>query len=164
MSCAICSPSGLSVAVGSWDRVRIFDWSPRKKIWEESISRNLPNFYTVSALAWRRDGSKLIIGGLCGSVEQFETILRKSIVRGSHEVTYVGPNQVVIKSLANKHSRPVIVNSQSGSEIDDVKVLGRTNNRVIARTADTLLVCDIDANLLSEIPWDNTDGKFYKYF
>ncbi|XP_058794797.1 intraflagellar transport protein 172 homolog [Phymastichus coffea] len=166
MSVACCSPSGLSVAVGSWDRVRIYDWSPRKKLWEETISRSLPNFYTVTALAWRRDGSKLVVGGLCGAVEQFETILRKSIVRGSYEVTYVGPNQVVIRSLANKHSRPVIVNSQSGGEIDDVKVFGRTNNRVVARTADSLLICDIDADLLSEIPWDAANGGerfFFEY-
>jgi len=73
---ACCSPSGQSVAVGSWDKVRIFDWSPRRSIWEETNVRDLPNFYTITALSWRRDGSKLIIGGLCGSVEQFETILR----------------------------------------------------------------------------------------
>jgi len=73
---ACCSPSGQSVAVGSWDKVRVFDWTPRRGIWEETNVRDLPNFYTITALAWRRDGSKLAVGGLCGGVEQFETILR----------------------------------------------------------------------------------------
>lgn len=110
MTVACCSPSGQSVAVGSWDKIRIIDWSPRRSVWEETNCRNLPNFYTVTALTWRRDGSRLVIGGLCGAVEQFETILRRSIIRGSHEVSYVGPSQVVVRRLDNKNP-PVIIRS-----------------------------------------------------
>lgn len=99
MTVACCSPSGQSVAIGSWDKVRIIDYSPRRAVWEEAIVRSLPNLYTVTALAWRRDGSRLVVGGLCGAVEQFETILRRSIVRGSYEVAYVGPSQVVVRPL-----------------------------------------------------------------
>lgn len=92
-------------------------------------------------------------------MEQFETILRKTLVRGNHEVAYVGPSQVVIRSLDGSR-RPVIVKSQSGSEVEDVKVLGRTENRVVARTSVSLLICDIEQNLLSEIPWENKNGMY----
>ncbi|KAL7308007.1 hypothetical protein TKK_0000095 [Trichogramma kaykai] len=163
MSVACCSPSGQSIAVGSWNKLRIFDWSPRKNLWDESVVKALPNFYTVTAIAWRRDGSRLVIGGLTGAVEHFETILRRSVVRGSHEVAYVGPSQVVVRSLEDKHSRPVVVKSVSGHEIDDVKVMGKRDNHVVARTAGTLIVCDIERNALSEIPWEDKHGseKFY---
>lgn len=159
---ACCSPSGQSVAVGSWDKIRLLDWSPRRGIWEEANARNLPNLYTVTALTWRRDGSRLVVGGLCGAVEQFESILRRTIVRGSHEVAYVGPSQVVIRPL-NGSSRPVVIRSQTGSEIEDVRVLGRRDNHIVARTSSTLLVSDIELNLLSEIPWDERGGgdKFF---
>ncbi|OXU27721.1 hypothetical protein TSAR_004638 [Trichomalopsis sarcophagae] len=162
LSVACCSPSGQSVAVGSWDKVRIFDWSPRRNVWEENNSKSLTNFYTVTALAWRKDGSKLVVGSLCGAVEMFETILRRTLLRGSHEVSYVGPSQVVIRSLEGK-SRPVVVKSNSGAEIEDVKVMGRSDNRVVARTPISLLICDIDQNLLSEIPWEDKNGseKFF---
>ncbi|KAL0119649.1 hypothetical protein PUN28_007825 [Cardiocondyla obscurior] len=160
---ACCSPSGQSVAVGSWDKVRIFDWTPRRSVWEETNVRDLPNFYTITALAWRRDGSKLVVGGLCGSVEQFETILRRTVVRGSHEVAYVGPSQVVIRPLNNSSQRPIVIRSQTGLEIEDVRVLGRRDNNVVARTAHTLLIGDIELGLISEIPWDDRSGgeKFF---
>ncbi|XP_012058709.1 PREDICTED: intraflagellar transport protein 172 homolog [Atta cephalotes] len=163
---ACCSPSGQSVAVGSWDKVRIFDWSPRRSIWEETNVRDLPNFYTITALSWRRDGSKLIVGGLCGSVEQFETILRRTVVRGSHEVAYVGPNQVVIRPLSDSSQRPIVIRSQTGLEIEDVRVLGRRDNNVVARTAHTLLIGDIELGLISEIPWEDRSGSekfFFEY-
>ncbi|XP_043507001.1 intraflagellar transport protein 172 homolog isoform X3 [Frieseomelitta varia] len=162
---ACCSPSGQSVAIGSWDKIRILDWSPRRSVWEEANSRALPNFYTVTAISWRRDGSRLLVGSLCGAVEQFETVLKRTVIRGSHEVAYVGPSQVVIRPL-NEGNRPVIVRSQTGYEIEDVKVLGRADNNVVARTANTLLLADIELNLISEIPWDdksNSEKFFFEY-
>lgn len=99
LTVACCSPSGQSVAVGSWNKLRIFDWSPRRSTWEEASTRDLPNFYTVTAVAWRKDGSRLVVGGLCTALEMFETVLRRTVVKGSHEVAYVGPSQLVIRSL-----------------------------------------------------------------
>ncbi|XP_033332650.1 intraflagellar transport protein Oseg2 [Megalopta genalis] len=165
MSVAYCSPSGQSVAIGSWNKIRILDWSPRRSIWEEANSKFLPNFYTVTAIAWRRDGSRLVAGSLCGAVEQFETVLKRTVIRGSHEVAYVGPNQVVIRPL-QEGNRPVIIRSQTGNEIEDVKVLGRTDNNVVARTANTLLLADIELNLISEIFWEdksNSEKFFFEF-
>ncbi|XP_076397740.1 intraflagellar transport protein Oseg2 isoform X2 [Megachile rotundata] len=162
---ACCSPSGQSVAIGSWNKIRILDWSPRRSIWEEANTKALPNFYTVTAISWRRDGSRLLLGSLCGAVEQFETVLKRTVIRGSHEVAYVGPSQVVIRPL-HEGNRPVIIRSQTGNEIEDVKVLGRADNNVVARTANTLLLADIELNLISEIPWDdksNSEKFFFEY-
>ncbi|XP_076636937.1 intraflagellar transport protein Oseg2 [Colletes latitarsis] len=162
---ACCSPSGQSVALGSWNRIRIMDWSPRRDIWEEANVKSLPNFYTVTAISWRRDGSRLLVGSLCGAVEQFETVLKRTVIKGSHEVAYVGPSQVVIRPL-KEGNRPVVIRSQTGHEIEDVKVLGRADNNVIARTADTLLLADVELNLISEIPWDEKSSSekfFFEY-
>ncbi|KAH0950735.1 hypothetical protein HN011_002331 [Eciton burchellii] len=163
---ACCSPSGQSIAVGSWDKMRILDWTPRRGVWEETNVRDLPNFYTVTALAWRRDGSKLVVGGLCGGVEQFETILRRTVVRGSHEVAYVGPSQIVIRSLSDSSQRSIVVRSHTGLEIEDVRILGRRDNNVVARTARTLLIGDIEQGLISEIPWEDRSSSekfFFEY-
>ncbi|XP_015430536.1 PREDICTED: intraflagellar transport protein 172 homolog [Dufourea novaeangliae] len=165
ISVACCSPSGQSIAIGSWNKIRILDWIPRRSVWEEANSKSLPNFYAVTAISWRRDGSRLVVGSLCGAVEQFETVLKRTVIRGSHEVAYVGPSQVVIRPL-QEGNRPVIIRSQAGHEIEDVKVLGRTDNNVVARTANTLLLADIELNLISEIPWDdksNSEKYFFEY-
>lgn len=53
-------------------------------------------------------------------------------------MTYVGPSQVLVKPL-NSESRGVILKSQFGHEIDDVRIMG--NDRyLVARTPDTILL------------------------
>lgn len=61
------------MAIGSFDRLRVYIWNTRKSIWEETFPKEITNFYTVTALAWKRDGSKVTCGGLCGAVLMFES-------------------------------------------------------------------------------------------
>lgn len=56
---AACSPSGQSAIVGSYDRLRLFNWSPRKGLWDEAKPKEIANLYTITALGWKYDGSKL---------------------------------------------------------------------------------------------------------
>ena len=44
-----------------FNRLRIFNWSPRKGLFEEAEPKEIPNLYTVTAMAWKKDGSKLVI-------------------------------------------------------------------------------------------------------
>lgn len=71
-TCAACSPSGQSFVVGSFDRLRVFNWSPRRESWEEAPSKDIANLYTITALCWKNDGSRLVAvsqrGGPSGMV------------------------------------------------------------------------------------------------
>ena len=60
-TCAISSPSGHTVVVGSFDKLRVFNWLPRRDIWEESQPKVIQNLYTVTAMSWRKDGSRIAI-------------------------------------------------------------------------------------------------------
>lgn len=91
-------------------------------------------------------------------------VFRRTVVRGSHEVAYVGPSQVVIRPLNDSSQRSIVVRSQTGLEIEDVRVLGRKDNNVVARTARTLLIGDIELGLISEIPWEDRSGNGEKFF
>uniref|UniRef100_F7BYN0 Intraflagellar transport protein 172 homolog n=1 Tax=Macaca mulatta TaxID=9544 RepID=F7BYN0_MACMU len=91
---AVASPGGQSVVLGSYDRLRVFNWSPQRSIWEEAKPKEIANLYTITALAWKRDGSRLCVGTLCGGVEQFDCCLRRSIYKNKFELTYVGPSQI----------------------------------------------------------------------
>ncbi|KAF7269422.1 hypothetical protein GWI33_017527 [Rhynchophorus ferrugineus] len=158
---AICSPSGQAVTVGSFDRLRTFIWNTRKSVWEETPPKIIKNFYTVTALSWKRDGSKITCGGLCGAVMVFESVLKRTVWKDKFEITYVGPSQVLVKPL-DTNERGVILRSQHGGEIDDVKIMGR-DCYLVAKTRETLLVADLQRNLLSEVPWNNPERneKFY---
>ena len=100
-------------------RLRAYNWAPRKKSWEESTPKNIPNLYTITALAWKRDGSRLMVvsfhvlaclwghlfmshvccagglqGSLCGAIDQFDCSLKRFLYKNKFEMTYVGLSQV----------------------------------------------------------------------
>ncbi|XP_063226619.1 intraflagellar transport protein 172 homolog isoform X1 [Bacillus rossius redtenbacheri] len=159
---ACCSPSGQAVAVGSYDRVRVFSWSPRKAEWEESKSVEVRNLYSVTALGWKKDGSCVACGSLCGAVQLFESVLRRSVWHGKFEMTYVGPSQVLVKPTT-PGARGVILKSQYGYEIEDVRIMGQ-DRYLVARTPETLLLGDLQRNLLSEVLWAGSGSHERFYF
>ncbi|XP_074640366.1 intraflagellar transport protein 172 homolog [Tubulanus polymorphus] len=155
---AVCSPSGQSIVVGSFDRLRVFNWSPRKGCWDEAKSKDIPNLYTITAMAWKRDGSRLTAGTLCGGVELFDCCLKRAIYKNKFEMTYVGLSQVIVKNLST--GTRVVLKSYYGYEIDEVKIKG--NDRyLVAHTSDTLMLGDLVENRLSEVPWQSGGNEDY---
>lgn len=53
------SPSGLSVVLGSYNRFHTFNFNPERSQWEEAPVKIVENFYTVTAMSWKPDGSRL---------------------------------------------------------------------------------------------------------
>ncbi|KAF8563376.1 Intraflagellar transport protein [Paragonimus westermani] len=158
---AVSSPSGQSVAFGSFDRIRIFAWSPRKSSWEECKPKVIKHLYTITAMCWKKDGSKLTVGTLCGGVEQFDCCMKKRIYKNTFELNYVGPSQVIVRNL--KTNDKIVVQSCFGYEIDDVRVMG--NDRyLVAHSSDTLVLGDLKGNRLSEVHWNNKGQKAKFYF
>ncbi|ELV13731.1 Intraflagellar transport protein 172 like protein [Tupaia chinensis] len=157
---AAASPGGQSVVLGSYDRLRVFNWSPRRSIWEEAKPKEIASLYTITALAWKRDGSRLCAGTLCGGVELFDCCLRRSIYKNKFELTYVGPSQVIVKNLSS--GTRVVLKSHYGYEVEEVKILGK-ERYLVAHTSDTLLLGDLNTNRLSEVAWQGSGGN-EKYF
>ncbi|KAG8430928.1 hypothetical protein GDO86_019734, partial [Hymenochirus boettgeri] len=123
---AVSSPSGQSVVVGSYDRLRVLNWSSRRGLWEEAKPKEIPNLYTITSLAWKRDGSRLCAGTLCGGVEQFDCCLRRTVYKNKFEMTYVGPSQVIVRNLSS--GTRVVLKSHYGYEIDEVAWQGSGGN------------------------------------
>ncbi|KAI4469975.1 hypothetical protein MML48_1g12569 [Holotrichia oblita] len=155
------SPSGQAVVVGSFDRLRVYAWNPKMSIWEETAQKDIKNLYTVTALAWKRDGFRVAVSNLGGSILFFETVLRRSIWKDKYEITFVGPSQVLIKHLQGEHEN-IIVSSNYGNEIEDIKIMGR-DNYIVARTSDTIIIGDLVKNMISEVLWNNS-GKHEKFY
>ena len=59
--CAAASPSGQTFVLGSFNRLRVYNWSPRRESWEEMPPKDIPNLYTITALSWKADGSRLAV-------------------------------------------------------------------------------------------------------
>lgn len=37
----------------------MFNWAPRRGVWDEAKSKEIPNLYTITSLSWKKDGSRL---------------------------------------------------------------------------------------------------------
>ncbi|KAM4529832.1 intraflagellar transport protein 172 homolog [Fundulus diaphanus] len=157
---AVTSPSGQSVVFGSFDRLRVFNWAPRRSLWDEAKPKEITNLYTITSLAWKKDGSRLCAGTLCGGVELFDCCLRRTIYKNKFEMTYVGLSQVIVRNLSS--GTRVVLKSYYGYEIEEVKILGK-DRFLVAHTSDTLLLGDLLSNKLSEVPWSGSGGneKFF---
>jgi intraflagellar transport protein 172 len=159
---ACCNPTGQQVAVGSYNRIRMYNWSPRKGLFEEGEPKELTNFYTITSMAWKYDGSKLAVGNLTGCVDWYDCSLKKQLYKGKFEMTYVGVSQVIIRNITT--NQRVDLKSHYGYEVFEVKVLGK-DRYVVAHTAETLMIGDLASGNLSEIPWRSSgpgnEEKFY---
>lgn len=159
---AACSPNGQAVAFGSFDRIRIFAWSPRQGAWSESATKEVACLYTLSSLLWRRDGARLALGSVSGAVLLFESVLRRTVWQDKFELIFVAPSQLLVRSLTEP-SQALTIESQLGLEIDDVRIMGR-DNYLVARTEESLILCDLTRNLSSEVPWTASGHHERFYF
>lgn len=71
--------------------------------------------------------SRLVVGSICGAVLLFESVLKRTVWHDKFELTYVTHSQLLLKSLQESESTVLIVESQLGLEIDDVRFMGMSN-------------------------------------
>uniref|UniRef100_A0A8D3EAU2 Intraflagellar transport protein 172 homolog n=1 Tax=Scophthalmus maximus TaxID=52904 RepID=A0A8D3EAU2_SCOMX len=149
-----------SCVVSLTSKLRVFNWAPRRSVWDEAKPKEILNLYTVTSLCWKKDGSRLCAGTLCGGVELFDCCLRRAIYKNKFEMTYVGLSQVIVKNLST--GTRVVLKSYYGYEIEEVKILGK-DRYLVAHTSDTLLLGDLLSNKLSEVRWPGSGGneKFF---
>lgn len=55
----------------------------------------------------------------------FESVLRRTILQDKFELTFVAPSQVLVKELHGANDENVLIESQLGLEIYDVRIMGK---------------------------------------
>lgn len=75
-------------------------------------------------------------------------MLKRTIWKDIYEIIFVGPNQILVKTL-NGSQKEISVLSEYGGEIEHVKIMGR-DNYLVARTNSTLIIVDLVRMLTSE--------------
>ncbi|CUT99105.1 intraflagellar transport protein 172 [Echinococcus multilocularis] len=153
---AVSGPGGHVVAIGSYNKIRVYNFSIRKNVWEEFPPKVIRNLYTITAMCWKADGSKLTIGTLCGGVDQFDCCMKRKILR-YFEFVYVGPSQIIV--LNKQTQDKTLLRSNYGYEIEDVNVMGG-DSYLIAQTSDTLILAHIPTKELSEVHWKKNGTKY----
>ena len=101
---AAFNPSGETVVVGSFNRFRTFQLNPLDGSWQDAGIKQVDNMYTVTALAWKCDGSRLTVGSLCGAVDLYDACIKRVRYKGRFEFTYVSTSTVIVKRLTGAHA------------------------------------------------------------
>ena len=157
--CARFNPAGEAVVVGNYNSFYVYTYNHRTDTWDQAETKEVPNLYTVTALAWKADGSRLALGSLCGVLDIYDACIRRSHYKGKFEFTYVSLSQVIVKRLAgsDRAGDRIQLKSIYGCEITKINI--HRDRFVVANTVDhaygkeTLLLGDLETFKLSEIMW-----------
>ncbi|CAN0070450.1 unnamed protein product, partial [Laminaria digitata] len=114
------NPTGDAVVLGNYDNFHVFSHNHRAGTWEEAGKRTVENMYTVTALAWRADGSRLAVGSLCGAVDVYDACVKRTRYKGRFELTYVSLSQVIVKRLSS--GSRIVLKSHFACEISRVNI------------------------------------------
>lgn len=88
----MASPNGDLVVLGNFNRFYLYNYNQKRSQWEEIGIKHIENYYTITAVCWKNDSSKLVIGSLCGSVDTFDLSMKKIRYKGKFDLNYIGPS------------------------------------------------------------------------
>jgi len=117
--CGKISDSGDAIALGNFNAFYVYLYNERKQVWE-SCAKKIENYYSITSLCWKPDGSTLVTGNLINSVDLFEACLSKTIFKDIFEITYVSHNQVVIKN--NQTQKRLVIKPKLSSQIMKINI------------------------------------------
>ena len=158
-TCAAFNPSGETVVVGSFNRFRTFTLGQQDGAWQDAGIKQVDNLYTVTALAWKCDGSRLTVGSLCGAVDMYDACIRRVRYKGRFEFTYVSTSTVIVKRLSS--GARIVLKSHFGYEVTKINIY--EDRFLVARTMETLLMGDLETCKLSEVPWAGSGSEKYHF-
>ena len=118
--CCAFNPSGDTVAFGCYNGFFIYSYNVNKAVWEEVMRKNIENFYSCSAVAWKPDGSKLTVGSLTGTVDVYDACVKRHRYKGKFEFTYVSKSSVIVKTL--KTGMRIVLKSVYGYEVEKINI------------------------------------------
>lgn len=156
--CAALSPAGETIALSNYSSILVLGFNSKRQEWEEKEWYHIKDYGQITAMSWSPDGSKLLIGGSCGSIDALEVSLKKLQLKGNVELNYLSPSQ--IKVLMSDLSKEVLVKSNRELEILKVSV---NKHFITAFTNQTIIISNGKTGLQSEVDW-NGSGQEQFFF
>lgn len=161
---AASNPTGDIVVLGNYNSFYTYSRNKDTLGWEHDKQKGITrveNMYSVTALDWKPDGSRLAVGTLCGVVDLYDVCVKRTMFKGGYEMTYVSHSQVIVRQV-DTNAR-MVVRSQFGFEVIKVNiyqkrfVVANTTANSSANASGTLILGDMETLKMSEIEWQG-DG------
>ena len=142
------------IAIGNYNKLFIYGYNNKQNKWGESCVVEIQNYFSFTALCWKQDFGILLTGSLCGSLDMFESCLKKNIINDKYEITYISLQQITVKDIEKE--RRISIKTNLAPEILKVEI--KNNNFLIINTDNSLIVGDLTTQKYSEVPWNNADS------
>ncbi|KAH3760349.1 intraflagellar transport protein [Pelomyxa schiedti] len=156
---AVSSPSGHCIVFATFSRMRVFTLNLSHRQWDISFIVDVNNLYTITTLGFKKDGSKLVVGSLCGAVEIYNASIKQYVLKGKFQVVFISPSQVTVKTISS--GKQCTLRTKPTLEISKINV--HRDRFVTAYTAESLLCADINTNLVSEIYWNSSGSDKFLF-
>ena len=147
------------VAIGNYNKLFIFGYNIKSCKWEEACILNVTNYYSFTALCWKQDFGILVTGSLCGSLDMFESCLKKTLIGEKFEITYISLTQIIVKDI--EKGKRLTIKTTLSNEIQKVNI--QNNNFIVVNTETSLIVGDITSQKWSEVPWNTNGNEKYDF-
>ena len=119
---AFFNPTGDSVVLANFSGFLVFNFCPRRKIWQKKGHFDLKNYYSISSACWKPDGSQFISSNLCAALDVFSVSVKKvSLENGRFEVDFVAHNKLKVRQMKGAVSE-FEVESSFGLEIENLRM------------------------------------------
>ena len=142
------------IAVGNYNKLFIYGYNNKQNKWEESCVVEIQNYFSFTALCWKQDFGILLTGSLCGSLDVFESCLKRTMINEKYEITYISLQQITVKDIEKE--RRINIKTNLAPEILKVEI--KNNNFLIVNTENSLIVGDLTTQKYSEVSWNNSDN------
>jgi intraflagellar transport protein 172 len=142
------------IAIGNYNKLFIYGYNNKQNKWEESCVVDIQNYFSFTALCWKQDFGILLTGSLCGSLDMFESCLKKNMINDKYEITYISLQQITVKDIEKE--RRINIKTNLAPEILKVEI--KNNNFLVITTDNSLIVGDLTTQKYSEVPWNNSDS------
>lgn len=156
---ACFNSSGETAVIGNFNRFYVYNFNSKRPQWDEICCKQIENYYSVTSVAWKQDGSRIGIGSLCGSVDVFDVALKKKRYKGKFEFTYVSLKQVIVRKIETGQN--VVLRSTQGGEISKINIY--QDRYLVASTSSSLLLGDLNSCKVSELPWRGSGNEKFDF-
>uniref|UniRef100_T1KB24 Uncharacterized protein n=2 Tax=Tetranychus urticae TaxID=32264 RepID=T1KB24_TETUR len=156
LTCASAFPSGNSVLLTSTDKMVMFNLESH--LWRLNQTIQLAGTHLITAAYITKDGTRMLIGSVTGSVDLFTSQWKKKLIGDKFEVNYVGLSQIVFKNLDNGLTNVF----RSDHEIRDVRII-RDSYAVVWTSGSLILATLGTTSKSSEIEWPGLTNSGFKF-
>lgn len=156
ITCASAFPTGNSVILTSFDKMIMFNLETH--LWRINQTIQLLGCNLITGVLITKDGTRLLIGSITGSVDLFTCQWKKKLIGDKFEINYVGLSQIVFKNLDNGLTNIF----RSDHEIRDVRII--RDSYAVVWTSKSLIMATLgSSSKSSEIEWPGLTSRGLKF-